>query len=153
MKEKRVRKGGDKLMCLDSNAVRGIVGDALGPIESILGDMKKKLEGLVQLALKQTELEGQILNLQENTRNREKFEQELFDRVRAIESMTEPRSSCAAIFNGFDKSSSAAEKAILALDKQIKDRTWAILILFIGAFLSAGASITVAAVIYFITKS
>jgi hypothetical protein len=140
-------------MCLNRDDVTAIVGDALAPILSLLDDMKKKVEGLVQLALKQTELEGQILNLKENTRNREKFEQELFDRVRAIEAMTEPRSSCAAIFNGFDKSNSAAEKAILALDKQIKDRTWAILLILIGAFVSAGGSITVAAVIYFITRS
>lgn len=150
MKPKRVKKGGKKNMCIGKDEVRGIMSDALEPIYSLLDDMKKKLEGIVKLSIKQTELEGQILNLAEKSKDREKFEDELFNRVRAIETMTEPRSSCSAIFTNLDKGQAASLKAFETLDKQIKDRTWAIVVILFGAFLSAMGSLTVGLVVYFI---
>lgn len=150
MESKRVKKGGKKVMCLGREDVTGIMSDALKPIYSLLDDMKKKVEGLVTLAIKQTELEGQIVNLQEQGKTREKLEDELFNRLRVMEGMTEPRSSCAAIFNNLDKTQDTTVRALAAIDKQIKDRTWAILILLIGAFLSVMGGIFAGLVIYFI---
>ena len=150
MKTKRVKRGGNKAMCIGKDDVRGIMSEALEPIHSLLDKMQKKLEGIVTLTVKHTELEGQILNLSEKSKDREKFEDELFNRVREIEGMTEPRSSCAAIFNNLDKGQSASLKAFETLDKQIKDRTWAIVVILFGAFLSVMGSLTVGLVVYFI---
>lgn len=150
METKRVKRGGKNKMCIGKDEVRGVVLTALEPIHGLLDDMKKKLEGLVKLAIRLTELEGQILNLTEKSKDREKFEDELFDRVRAIETMTEPRSSCSAIFTNLEKGQAATLKSFEALDKQIKDRTWAIVVILLGAFLSVMGSITVGLVVYFV---
>lgn len=136
-------------MCLGREDVTGIVETAMKPILSVLGEVQSKLEGVVKLALQQKEIEGQIVGLQAHGKTREKFEDEIFDRVRAIEGMTEPRSSCAAIFNNLDKGQIAALKAFETLDNQIKSRTWAIVIVLLGAFLSVMGSVTVGLLIYF----
>ena len=150
MESKRVKRGGSKAMCIGKDEVRGIMSDVLEPIHSLLDDMKKKMEGIVKLNIKHTELEGQILNLTEKSKDREKFEDELFNRVREIEGDTEPRSSCSAIFNNLDKGQTASLKAFETLDKQIKDRTWAIVVILFGAFLSVMGSLTVGLMVYFI---
>ena len=150
METKRVKRGGEKKMCIGKDEVRGIVLTALEPNQKLLDDMKKSLQGIVKLTVKQTELEGQILNLTEKSKDREKFEDELFGRVRAIETMTEPRSSCTAIFTNLEKGQAASLKAFETLDKQIKDRTWALVVILFGAFLSIMGSLTVGLVVYFV---
>ncbi len=137
-------------MCICKDDVKGIVGDALKPILKLLDETNKKLEGIVKLTVKQTELEGQILNLAEKSKDREKFEDELFHRVREIEGMTEPRSSCSVLFTNLDKGQAASLEAFKSLDKQIKDRTWAIVVILFGAFLSVMGSLTVGLMVYFI---
>ena len=136
-------------MCLCREDVTGIVGDAVKPLYKILDGLTSSIDDLKELAIKQTKTEGQILNLQEKSKDREKFEDELFDRVRSIETMTEPRSSCSAIFTNLEKGADSTVRLLAALDKQMKDRTWAILILFAGAFLSVMGSLTVGLAIYF----
>lgn len=137
-------------MCLGRDDVTTIVETAMKPVLSVLGEVQSKLEGVVKLALQQKEIEGQIVGLQAHGKTREKFEDEIFDRVRAIEGMTEPRSSCSAIFNNLDKGQSATLKSFEALDKQIKDRTWAVVIILLGAFLSVMGSVTVGLVVWFV---
>ena len=87
---------------------------------------------------------------EQELKDREKFEDELFNRVREIEGMTEPRSSCSVLFTNLDKGQAASLEAFKSLDKQIKDRTWAIVVILFGAFLSVMGSLTVGLIVYFV---
>ena len=136
-------------MCLNLSDVETVFSeklhDQITPIKTDIQDIKGTLDKIIEIQMQQIKLEGQVLNLQERERIVKQENDEVFTRLRHIETDGDPKPTCQTIFNNFDRSIDFNTKKLESQDKTIKDRTWQMLFAFIslGLTMIGGLSITI----------
>ena len=115
-------------MCITPDEIEAL----LHPLKKDITEIKESVAEIVTLQIKHVELEGQIVHLQKADESRIKSEDEMFVRLRKIETETKPRESCNKVFANLDTMLHENKEAIKAIANTINNRTWAIVILLLG---------------------
>lgn len=115
-------------MCIKPEEIEAL----LHPLKKDIAEIRKSVAEIVTLQIKHVELEGQVIHLQKSDEVRAKSEDEMFIRLRKIETETKPRESCNKVFTNLDTMLLENKEAIKAIANTINNRTWAIVILLLG---------------------